>query len=122
MRLLIDTSVLLDHLRGDARATALLTGAIYSGDELWSSTIVRMEVLAALDDGDETLAEALLDQLRWLPVTGEVAGAAAGLARRHPLDAAPDWLVAASALVLDARLITVSADRYAMLGGVVSAY
>ncbi len=64
----------------------------------------------------------MLDQLRWLPVTAEVARAAARLARHHPLGAAPDWLVAASALVLDARLVTVSAHRYAMLSRVVTAY
>ena len=91
---MIDASVLIDHLRGDPRATALLTGAMYSGDELWSSTIVRMEVLAAaVDDGDESSAAPMLDhQLRWLPVTAEVARAAARLAR-HRLGCAADWLV-----------------------------
>ena len=122
MKLVIDTSVLIDHLRGDPRATALLTGAVYSRDELWSSTIVRMEVLAAVDESDGRLAEPLLNQLRWLPVTAEVACAAAGLARRHPLGATADLLVAASVLVLDARLVTVNGDRYPMLGGVITAY
>ena len=90
---MIDASVLIDHLRGDPRATALLTGAIYARDELWSSTIGRMEVLAALDDGDEHLAEPMLHQCRWLPVTAEVARAASRLARHHPLGCAADWLV-----------------------------
>lgn len=44
MRLLVDTSVLVDHLRGDPRAVGVLVDAAGAGDELWSVTVVRTEV------------------------------------------------------------------------------
>lgn len=49
MRLVLDTSVLIDHLRGRPRAaTELIPKAIDRGDELWSSYIVRAELLAGM--------------------------------------------------------------------------
>jgi len=45
VRLLIDTSVLIDPLRGDPRAAQVLRGAAQRNDELWSVAVVRTAVL-----------------------------------------------------------------------------
>lgn len=42
MRLLLETSVVIDHLRGDPRAVELLKAAARAGQELWSATLARM--------------------------------------------------------------------------------
>jgi predicted nucleic acid-binding protein len=80
---LIDTSVLVDHLRGDRRAVDLLLGLARSGDELWSVTVVRTEVLAGVRRGEERQTHRLLDLLRWHDVTVEVADRAGALARAY---------------------------------------
>ena len=49
MRLVLDTSVLIDHLRGRPKAaTEIIPRAIARGDELWSSYVVRAELLAGM--------------------------------------------------------------------------
>jgi len=51
-RTVLDTSILIDHLRGrPAAATALIPEAIERGDELCSSYVVRAELLAGCGRG-----------------------------------------------------------------------
>ena len=119
MRLLVDTSILIDHLRGDERAMTLLVGAVDAGAELWSSTVVRTEVLAGMRAGEERATLDLLDGFSWLDVTVEVADRAGQLARSflrsHPGVDTADFLVAASAEILDARLVTLNVRHFPML-------
>ena len=61
MRLVLDTSVLIDHLRGrPAAATELIPSAIARGDELWSSYVVRAELLAGMRAEEETATRDLM--------------------------------------------------------------
>jgi predicted nucleic acid-binding protein len=54
MRLVLDTSIPIDHLRGrPAAATRLIPDAIERGDELCSSYVVRAELLAGMRGGEE---------------------------------------------------------------------
>ncbi|MGQ0669630.1 MAG: hypothetical protein ACT4PO_08165 [Actinomycetota bacterium] len=53
MRLLFDTTVFIDVLRGLDAAVGFLTGAIEDGHELWSVSVVRTEVLAGRRAGAE---------------------------------------------------------------------
>ena len=49
MRLVLDTSVLIDHLRGRPRAAVeVIPAAIARGDELWSFYVVRAELLSSM--------------------------------------------------------------------------
>ena len=49
MRLVLDTSVLIDHLRGRPQAaTEIIPSALEEGHELWSSYVVPAEVLARM--------------------------------------------------------------------------
>jgi hypothetical protein len=126
VRWLVDTSVLIDHLRGDRRAIALLTEGARAGCELWSSTVVRTEILAGMRAREETMTRALLDQLQWLDVTMPLADRAGALARRylrsHPGVDTIDFLVAAAAEHLGAELKTLNVKHFPMLTGLQAAY
>ena len=126
MRLLVDTSILIDHLRGVTGAVDLLTDAVAAGDELWSTTVVRTEVLAGMRTGEEPSTHKLLDALRWQQVTVEIADRAGELARRY-MKAYPgvdtiDYLVAATAEDRGAQLRTLNVKHFPMFSDLVPAY
>jgi hypothetical protein len=126
VRWLLDTSVLIDHLRGDLRAVRVLTGAAVDGCELWSATPVRTEILAGMRRGEEPATKKLLDHLRWVDVTSEVADRAGELARRylrsHPGVDTVDYLIAAAAESIGAELKTQNAKHFPMIAGLKPAY
>lgn len=126
MRLLLDSSVLIDHLRGREGAIALLAAAAREGHELWSVTVVRTEVLGGARQREEGATAQLLARLRWLPVDSELADTAGELGRRYlPAYAgidAIDLLVAAAARKLDAELRTLNVRHFPMFEGLRSAY
>jgi predicted nucleic acid-binding protein len=126
MRLLLDTSVVIDHLRGDPRAVGLLADSARAGHELWSATIVRTEVRAGMRKGEERATEAFLEALRWQDVTVEIADRAGDLARRH-LKSHPgvdtvDYVIAATTGALAARLLTLNTKHFPMLPDLEPAY
>jgi len=73
MRFVVDTSVLIDQLRGDPRATQVLMAAAQRDDELWSVTVVRTEVLAGMRKAEEPRTTALLDAPPVQMLTVEIA-------------------------------------------------
>ena len=126
MKLVLDTSVLVDHLRGDPRARDLLVGAIERGDELWSVTVVRTEVLAGVRGGEEPETLDLLGGIRWQDVTVEVADLAGTFARRylrsHPGVDLADYLIGATTEILQAELKTLNVRHFPMFPGLAPAY
>lgn len=126
MRLVCDTSVLVDVLRGHERATALLTDRASGGDQLWGVVVTRTELLAGMRRDERRATWALLDSLRWLEVDVEVADLAGELARRyrrsHPGVEVPDYLVAAGAELLGATLLTLNVKHFPMFPGLEPAY
>jgi predicted nucleic acid-binding protein len=126
MKRLIDTAVLIDHLRGDPRATGLLLSFVRGGDEMWSVTVVRTEILAGMRRGEERATHHLLDQLRWQDVTADIADAAGALARKYArvhsgIDVV-DYLLAAVAQRLGAELVTLNVKHFPMLDDLEPAY
>lgn len=126
MRLVLDTSVLIDHLRGDGRAVELLTDSARARHELWSVTVVRTEVVAGMRPGEERRTIALLDALRWQPVTIEIADRAGELARRylrsHSGVDTVDYIVAAATDLVGGRLLTQNVRHFPMFPGLSPAY
>lgn len=118
MKLLLDTSVLIDVLRGQEGAVAFLHDATTRDDELWSVTIVRTEVLAGMRPREQGPTMALLAALRWIDVTVDLADAAGALARKylrsHPGVDVTDYLVAAAAQQLQTRPCTMNFRHYPM--------
>ena len=84
MRALIDTSVLVDHLRGHSAAQRLLESLVEQGLELWSVTLVRTEVLAGMRPEEGLPTRALLAAFRWCEVDVELADKAGELALKIP--------------------------------------
>ncbi|HET6614178.1 MAG TPA: PIN domain-containing protein [Kofleriaceae bacterium] len=126
MRLLVDTSVLIDHLRGVDAATARLTEAVNAGDELWSLTIVRTEILAGAGRGQDRATRKLLGAFKWQELSADIADRAGDLARRYrkanPQVDTVDYLVAAAATALKAELLTQTPKRFPMFSKLRSAY
>lgn len=119
MRLVLDTSVLIDHLRGRPRAaTELIPAALARGDELWSSYVVQAEVLAGMRAEEEAATRDLMRLISWAEVDDAVAEAAGSLGRRylrsHPGIEVTDLIVAALAQHLDADLKTTNVKHYPM--------
>ena len=126
-RIVLDTSVLIDHLRGTSRgATELIPGAIARGDELWSSYIVRAEVLAGMRPDEETATRDLLRLISWAEVDEASSEAAGALGRRHlrshPGIEGADLIVAALAQQLAADLKTKNVKHFPMFRGLRAPY
>ncbi len=54
---LIDTSVALDHLQGELKATALLSDLLARNEVVAASELTRAEVLAAIRPGERDASE-----------------------------------------------------------------
>jgi predicted nucleic acid-binding protein len=127
MRLVLDTSVLIDHLRGrPAAATALIPNALARGDELWSSYVVRAEVLAAMRTDEDTATRDLFRLISWAEVDDALSEAAGALGRQHlrshpGIDIA-DLIVAALTRHLDAELKTTNVKHFPMFPGLEAPY
>lgn len=122
---LVDTSVLVDVLRGFEPAHTALVAARRRGS-LYSSAIVRAEVLTGMRSEDEERTRALLDGLHWHPVDEAVAEVAGALGRRwHPshsgIDIA-DLLIAATARLLGLPLLTRNTRHFPMFEGLQPPY
>lgn len=124
--LLVDTSVLIDHLRGLVPAVDRLKAALDAGDELWSVTVVRAEILAGARPPEEGPIARLFGLIRWLDVTPELADAAGRLAatylRSHPGVDTVDYLIAAGSEHLGAELLTLNVRHFPMIPGLQPAY
>lgn len=126
MTVLIDTSVLIDHLRGDHAAQRALAEAARQGERLVCSVVTRVEVLAGMWPSEETATRRLLDALDWLPVDEETAERAGLLANRylrsHPGVDPVDFIIAATADGLDAALWSRNVKHFPMFPDLTAPY
>lgn len=126
MILIVDTSVLIDHLRSDARALDRLTVAAQDGHEIWSVAVVRVEILAGARTHETQDIDYLFARLRWLDVTPQLADRAGKLAAEYRASHSGidtvDYLVAAAALELGAELLTQNVRHFPMIEDLRPAY
>ncbi|HET8776296.1 MAG TPA: type II toxin-antitoxin system VapC family toxin [Candidatus Limnocylindria bacterium] len=125
MRIVCDTSVLIDVLRGDERALSLLTG-LADRDELWGVVVTRSDVLSGMRSHERRPTYALLDSIRWREIDRELADRAGELARRyrrsHPGVELPDYLIAAGVELLGGMLLTLNVKHFPMFPDLEPAY
>ena len=125
-RWMVDTTVLIDHLRGVTPARDLLMQGAESEVELWSLVVVRTEVLAGMRSSEKRPTHQLLDLFSWLDVTVELADRAGDLARKylksHRTIDTVDYLIAAAALGLGAELQTTNVRHFPMFPSLRPAY
>lgn len=125
---LLDTTVAVDHLRGDAAAVAFLEALLADDEEevLLASEVTRFELLAGVRPRERTTLEDFFTALDWVPVTEAVAREAGELAqrygRRHSGIGAADFLIAATSSLLDAELLTTNVRHFPMFPGLVPPY
>lgn len=126
MTVVVDTSVLIDHLRGDRRARDLLAGAARSGTRLAGSVLTRVEVLAGMRPEERAPTLRLLDTIDWVAVDQDLADQAGALARRylrsHPGVDTVDYVIAATALALGAELWTCNVKHFPMIDRLTTPY
>jgi predicted nucleic acid-binding protein len=79
--ILLDTSVIFDHLNGRAGRTEFLDRLLVEGHLLACCAVNITEVYESLRPGEEAKTDAFLDSLEHLPVTPPIARQA-GLLRR----------------------------------------
>lgn len=117
MTTLVDSSVLVDYLRGHPAAAEVLERERELGT-LHASELTRLEVLAGMRPDEETGTRSLLSALVWHPVDQEVAEQAGLLGRtwlpsHHTIDGA-DLAIAATAIRIGARLLTRNVRHFPM--------
>ncbi len=125
MTVLVDTSVLIDYLRGHEGAAAVLERE-RAAAPLHASEITRLEVLAGMRPAEEDATRLLLSTLAWHPVDADVAEDAGSLGRRwlpthHTIDSA-DLAIAATAIRTGSELLTRNVRHFPMFSGLQAPY
>lgn len=123
---LLDTTVAIDHLRGDQAAVDLLRDLVENDEELAASEVVRFELIAGVHDDEMPALEQFFVALTWIAVGEDVSRTAGELARQHRrahggIDDA-DYLIAATSLLLEAELLTTNVRHFPMLPGLTPPY
>lgn len=123
---LVDTSVAVDHLRGFEPAVAYLAAQLADEVPLVASEVVRFEILSGARPGDMQRVETFCRAIDWVPVTEAVARTAAAYARRyrgsHSGIDDVDYLVAATAEVLEAELVSRNLRHFPMFSAMQAPY
>ena len=122
-RILVDTDVLIDFLRGNEHAVAFVRK---HADWIMLSPIVVAELFAgARNDAERATLDDFVTLFPVAPMTVQVAKVAGSLRREfgksHGVGLA-DAIVAATALAEDAELKTINIKHYPMLKGLKPAY
>jgi predicted nucleic acid-binding protein len=118
----LDTTVVIDMLRGYPEARGLYRGL---DAPPICSEVTRIEVLAGMRPHEQTRTRQMLATLGWHPVDGRVAELAGNWRRQflasHRLDV-PDLCVAATAEVLGLPLVTSNIKHFPMFPGLTAPY
>ena len=121
MTVIVDTSVLIQVLRGDEQARTLLRAAIGGGEPVAASVLTKVEVLAGMKPSEEASTRRLFDSLAWIEVDDDLADRAGELANRytpsHPGIDPVDYVIAATVERLDAELWTHNLKHFPMFPG-----
>jgi predicted nucleic acid-binding protein len=123
LNVVLDTSVLVDHLRASAPATKYLASLDVRPS---CSEISRIEVIQGLRSSERAAADRLFALIAWIPVTETVARRAGELGRQwrrsHPGIGVADLAIAATAESIDAGLATCNVKHFPMFEGLHTPY
>jgi predicted nucleic acid-binding protein len=114
---LFDSTVLIAHLRGVNRATSLLREAAAVG-EAACSVLSRVEIEGGMRSGERPEVRRLFAALEMKPVTNEIAVRAGEWLRRyrrsHQGIDLVDYVIAATAEIAAAELLTLNVKHFPM--------
>jgi len=123
---LVDTPVIVDHLRNDLRAVALMDGLFAREDRVWAATPTRTEIIAELRPHELQPMERLFAVMSWIEIDTVIADGAGQLARTYHashggIDTV-DYLIAAAAQSIGATLVTLDVRHFPMFADLEPAY
>ena len=118
MTVLVDTSIIVDHLRNDPRAVALMSDLFAHEDRVWAVTPTRTEIIAGIRPPEMEPMARLFAVMSWIDIDSAIADAAGELARRYHashrgIDTV-DYLIAAAAESIGASLVTLNVRHFPM--------
>jgi len=120
---LLDTSIVIDMLRGDHAA---LDYARSLTEPPVCSEITRVEILRGVRSDERRTTERLLGTIRWAPVDESIARRAGELGRRyrrsHQGLATADLIIGATAVELGLELATLNVRHFPMVPGLAAPY
>ena len=115
--LLIDSDVLIDHLRKEKNAFDFFTAEVEKGSLLFISVISRIEILAGMRSGEEVMVNNLFEILTPIAVDEAIADKAGEYLRKyskgHDLNIG-DAIIAATSREMALKLITRNVKHYPM--------
>jgi predicted nucleic acid-binding protein len=112
---LVDTDILIDHLRGISEALSFFEKRLKEGDEIYYSTISKAEIYVGIRPKEEETTKKLFGLLNPYSVTDKVAEKAGRLVLKYGKKKnlqLPDAIVAASSMELGCELITRNIKDY----------
>jgi predicted nucleic acid-binding protein len=114
---LIDTDIAIDHFHGHHAALEFFATTLAAGEELAISVVTLTEIACGMRPGEEVRTERLLGLFTVLDVTEPIGRQAAAYLRQyrhsHRLELG-DALIAATAILFQAELITRNLKHYPM--------
>lgn len=120
---LLDTTVLIDHLRGSSLAGEYIASF---GAPPSCSEVTRVEILQGARSAERRRIEHLFALLTWIPVDEAVSRRAGELGKRwyrsHPGIGVTDLLIAATADLLEIPLATNNLKHFPMFEGLSAPY
>lgn len=116
--LLLDSTILISHLRGDERARDLLLG--HSRDQVLVSVLSRTEIEGFMRSHERSAVARLFSSITTKDVTDLIARRAGAWLRQHrashPGIDLVDYLIAATAVEHEAELVTLNVKHFPMFG------
>ena len=117
LMIVLDTDILIDHLRARKKAVEYLLDLAARGQTLMCSVISHAEILSGMRSAEEPATRAFLGTFHIVPIDTAVSEEAARYRRTYgPSHGVllPDALIAATALVRKASLVTLNVTHYPM--------
>ena len=126
MTALLDTTILIDHLRGSEAAERLLLSLFGRRERVWAAVPTRSEIIGGIRDTERARMNDLFSVVSWVDIDAQIADAAGELAREfrltHPGVDTVDYLIAAAAQTIGAQLLTLNVKHFPMFAGLSAPY
>ena len=126
MRYVLDTSFLIDYMRGDPPTVARFARMFEDGDALFVNEVAVCELASGVAPDAEGAMAALLEPLEFIQPGPEAAITAGqwrqAARRRGAMLSVPDALIAAAADAMDATVLTRNPRDFALTPARVEAY
>lgn len=120
-RYLLDTGIVLRHLRGQRRVVNLLRG-LASRDRLSIATITRLEVHTGMREEERYATQKLLSRFLTYELDADIADRSGDFIRRAraagQFVSIPDAIIAATAVQHNLTLVTLNQKNFAMFSGI----